>query len=64
MFEPKNRVVIDNSSKTPHNFSPLLSTYLGKRLGLSQQKKKLKSGYLELRFSVHTELTFINPQSA
>ena len=30
IFEPKNREVIENSSKTPLNFSPLQCTYLGK----------------------------------
>ena len=29
IFEPKNREVIENSSKTPLNFSPLQCTYLG-----------------------------------
>ena len=58
IFEPKNLEVIENSSKTPLiSFSPLQCTYLGKNsfqyhLGLVR-KKKLKSGYLELRFSVY-----------
>ena len=30
IFEPKIREVIENSSKTPLNFSSLQSTYLGK----------------------------------
>ena len=30
IFEPKNHEVIENSSKTPLNFSPLRCTYLGK----------------------------------
>ena len=30
IFEPKNREVIENSSKPPLNFSPLQCTYLGK----------------------------------
>ena len=30
IFEPKIREVIENSSKTPLNFSPLQCTYLGK----------------------------------
>ena len=30
IFEHKNRKVIENSSKTPLNFSPLQCTYLGK----------------------------------
>ena len=30
IFEPKNREVIENSSKTPLSFSPLQSTCLGK----------------------------------
>ena len=30
IFEPKNREVIENSSITPLNFSPLQYTYLGK----------------------------------
>ena len=30
IFEPKNREVIENSSKTPLNFSSLLYTYMGK----------------------------------
>ena len=56
IFEPKNREVNENTSKTPLCFSPLQCTYLGKNsfhnhLGLVR-KKKLKSGYLELRFSV------------
>ena len=29
IFEPRNREVIENSSKTPLNFSPLQCTYLG-----------------------------------
>ena len=29
IFEPKTREVIENSSKTPLNFSPLQCTYLG-----------------------------------
>ena len=29
IFEPKNREVIENSPKTPLNFSPLKCTYLG-----------------------------------
>ena len=57
-FEPKNREVIENSSKTPLNFGSLQYTYLGKNSfqyhkGLVR-KKKLKSGYLELQFSVHS----------
>ena len=56
IFEPKNRELIENSSKTPLNFGSLQYTYLGKNSfqyhkGLVR-KKKLKSGYLELRFSV------------
>ena len=58
IFEPKNCEVIENFSKTSLNFSPSQCIYLGKKfisisLGLSQ-KKKLKSGYLELHFSVYT----------
>ena len=30
IFEPKNREVIENSSKPPLNFKPLQCTYLGK----------------------------------
>ena len=30
IFEHKNREVIENSSKTPLNFTPLQCTYLGK----------------------------------
>ena len=30
IFEPKNREAIENSSKTPINFSSLQYTYLGK----------------------------------
>ena len=30
IFNPKNREVIENSSKTPLNFCPLQCTYLGK----------------------------------
>ena len=56
IFEPKNREVTENSSKTPLNFGSLQYTYLDKNSfqyhkGLVR-KKKLKSGYLELRFSV------------
>ena len=32
IFEPKSREVIENSSKTPLNFSPLQCTYLGKKI--------------------------------
>ena len=57
IFDPKNREVIENSSKTPRNFSSLQYTYSDKyslqyHKGLVR-KKKLKSGYLELRFSVY-----------
>ena len=56
-LNPKNHEVIE-TSKTPLSFSPLQCTYLGKKSfryhkGLVR-KKKLKSGYLELRFSVNS----------
>ena len=31
IFEPKNREMIENSAKTPLNFSALQCTYLGKK---------------------------------
>ena len=57
IFEPKNRKVIENSSKTPLNFlvhyraHTLAKIYFNITRAKSG-KKKLKSGYLELRFSV------------
>ena len=47
---------MENSSKTPLNFSPLQCTYLGKNSfqyhkGIVRKKKEIKSGYLEPRFS-------------
>ena len=44
IFEPQNREVIENSSKTPLNFSPLQCTYLGENsfqyhLGLVRKKE-------------------------
>ena len=59
IFEPKNCEVIENSSKAPFNFSPLKCKYLAKKLisislALAKSEKmKLKSGHLELRFSVY-----------
>ena len=56
ILEPNNCEVIENSSKTPLNFSTLQCTYLGKIhfnvTRAKSEKKKLKSGYLELRFSI------------
>ena len=56
IFEIKTCEVIENSSKTPLNLSALQCSYLGKNSFLYHQglvrKKKLKSGYLELRFNV------------
>ena len=60
IFEPKNCDVINNSSKAPLNFSPYQCTYmyLGKNhfdiISAKSEKMKLKSGHLELRFSVAT----------
>ena len=57
IFEPKNCEVIVSSSKAVLYFSPLKCTYLGKfisiSLALGQEKIRLKSGHLELRFSVY-----------
>ena len=56
IFEPKNCEVIETSFKTPLNFSPLKCTYSGKihfnNISAKSEKLKLKSGHLELRFSV------------
>ena len=54
--------MLKKSSKTPRNFSPRKCTYFGTNSfqyhkGLIR-KKKLKSGYLELRFSVLILPTF------
>ena len=50
IFEPKNCDVIENSSKTLLNFSPLKCTYLGKNsfqyLEHLIRKMQLKSGHL------------------
>ena len=56
IFEPKNRELIENSFIAPPNCSPLKCTYLGKmsfqyHLRLVR-KAKMKSGLLELRFSI------------
>ena len=59
IFEPKNCEVIENSSKAPLNFSPLKCKYLAKKfisisLALAKSEEmKLKSGHLELHFSVY-----------
>ena len=51
--------MIENSFKTTLSFSPLQCKYLGKNhfkiTRALSEKKKLKSGYLELRFSVYTQ---------
>ena len=57
IFEPKNCEVIETSYETSLNFSPLKCTYSGKIhfnniSAKSEKKLKLKSGHLELRFSV------------
>ena len=58
IFELKNCEVIENSFKALLNFSPFKCTYLGKgnfnNISAKSEKMKLKSGHLELRFSVYT----------
>ena len=62
-FEPKNREVIENSSKTPLNFSPLQCTYLGKNSfqGLVRKKeieKELLRTSVQCRAQANTEKLF------
>ena len=57
IFEPKNRELIENSSKAPLNCNPLECTYLGK-ISFQyhkhlERKAKMKSGHLELWFNVY-----------
>ena len=56
IFEPKNCKMIENSSNAPLNFSPPKCNIRAKNhfniIRAKSEKKKLKSGYLELRFSV------------
>ena len=64
-LNPKIVKVIENSSKTPLNVSSLQYTHLGKNsvqfyLDLVRKKKKLKSGYFELRFSVYALLLMLS----
>ena len=57
IFEPKNCEVIENSFKAPLSFSLLKCTHLGKHhfnnISAKSEKMKLKSGHLELHFSVY-----------
>ena len=66
ILEPKNREVIEDSTKTTLSFSPLQCTYLAKNSFQYHKgfvrKKKLKSGYLELRFSVYIPKWFMDIQ--
>ena len=62
-FEPKNREVIENSSKIPLNFSPLQCTYLGKNSfqGLVRKKeieKWLLRTSVQCRAQANTEKLF------
>ena len=63
IFEPQKSELIENSSKASLNFSPLKCTYLGKKFNIistKSEKMKLKSGHLELRFSVLLEVGIRN----
>ena len=60
IFEPKNREVIEKSSKTPLNLvhcnaHTWAKIHFNITRAESEKKNKLKSGYLELRFSVCTK---------
>ena len=70
IFEPKNREVIENSSKTPLNFSSLQYTYLGKHSFQYHQglvrKKEIEKWLLRtsvqciMIYQGHTECTNSN----
>ena len=64
IFEPKNYVVTEISFKALLNFSPLECTYLGKNhfniISALSEKMKLKSGHLELWFSVYIKYIFLS----
>ena len=59
IFEPKNRELIENSSKAPLNCNPLKCTNFGKNSFQYHKhldrKAKIKSGHLELWISVYRE---------
>ena len=58
--------MIENSFKAPLNLSPLKCTYLGKKsfhnndISAKSEKMKLKSGHLELHFSVNKLSGFVH----